>query len=107
MLRCLKPGCPTGCGTRRMPSCADRVLCHRLLFLLTAAFLVSLGMGLMWLNEAARDSGRVPESPPVATPETLELVSETKDNGHERILSDRDGAPAFSNDAPVQIPKQR
>jgi hypothetical protein len=107
MLRCLRPGCPTRCGTRCKPSCADRMLYYALLSLLTVAFLVSLVMGRMWLNEAGRDSGRVSESPPVAAAETLELVSETEDNGRERVLCDPDGKPALLTDAPVQIPQQR
>ncbi|GEM_PF-3659580 len=88
MLRCLRPGCPTNCGTRRKPSCADRVLQYALLSLLALAFLISMMMGLISLWEAASDSGWVSEAAPVAAAETLELMSETGDDGREWILGD-------------------
>ncbi len=105
MLRCLRSGCPTRCGTRRKPSCADRMLHFALLSLLTLAFLISLAMGLISLHRAAGRSGRVPESAPVAAAETLELVGEAQDDGRERILRDFDGKPKLLADAPVQIPE--
>ena len=52
MLRCMRPGCPTACGTRRKPSCVDRMLHHGLLSLLTAAFLISLAAGVISLSRA-------------------------------------------------------
>lgn len=105
MLRCLRPGCPTHCGTRHNPSCADRMLHHALLLLLTIAFLISLAMGLISLSRAAGPSGRVPESAPVAAAETLELLGETQDDGRERILRDCDGKSKLLADASVQIPE--
>lgn len=56
MLRCLRPGCPTRCGTRRKPSCTDRLLHHGLLTLLAVAFLTSLAVGLMSLTKAVGGS---------------------------------------------------
>lgn len=66
MFRCLRPGCPTHCGTRRRPSCADRLLRYALLSLLTLSFLISLAMGLISLIRAAGDVGRVSDTPPVS-----------------------------------------
>lgn len=105
MLRCLRPGCPTCCGTRRKPSCADRMLSCALLFLLTVALLISLAVGLTSLGEAALDSRHESESTPVAVPKTFELIGKTKDDRRERIWRDRDGKPELLADAPVQIPE--
>ncbi len=62
MLRCLRPGCPTACGTRHTPSCVDRTLRRGLLALLTAAILISLAAGLLSLRMAEDHSRQVPES---------------------------------------------
>ena len=75
MFWCLRPGCPRHCGTRRHPGCADRMMYRALFLLLTFALLVSLGMGLKWLDGAA-GSRPVPESPPLGSPQILELVGE-------------------------------
>lgn len=105
MLRCLRPGCPTCCGTRRKPSCADRMLCYALLFLLTAVLLMSLVVGLSSLGEAAVDSRRASESTPVAVSKTFELMGKTEDDRRERIWRNRDRKPELLADAPVQIPE--
>lgn len=106
MLRCLRPGCPTRCGIRRKPSCADRVLHYALLSLLAAALLISLAVGLASLGDVAADSRRASESAPIAVLKTLELTGKTEDDGRERIGRDRDGKSELRTDAPVQIPEQ-
>ena len=105
MLRCVRPGCPTACGTRRKPSCVDRMLHYGLLALLTVAFIISLAIGLMSLSKAEDHSRRVPESLPIAPAETLELMSETDDDGREGIRRNCDRKPAFLADAFVQTPQ--
>lgn len=107
MLRCMRPGCPTACGTRRKPSCVDRMLHYGLLVLLTAAFLISLGIGVISLGRVADQSGRVRESTPIAAPKVFELSSEAVDDGRKRIWSYRDGKAAFLTDAFVQVSQQR
>lgn len=81
MLRCMRPGCPTDCGTRRKPSCVDRMFYYGLSALLTVAFLISLSVGLISLGKASGKSRRVPEPTPIAPTEMLELMSETDDDG--------------------------
>lgn len=105
MFRCLRPGCPTDCGTRRKPSCADRVLWYAVMSLLAAALLVSLGMGMRWLSQEARDSGRALEAAPIAVSETLELAGETEDDRRKGILGDGNGKPNLLDDSPVQVPE--
>jgi hypothetical protein len=53
MFRCLNPGCPLDCGTRRTPGCADRLLLRALALLLVTVLLGSLWMGFHALREAA------------------------------------------------------
>jgi len=59
MFRCLRPGCPVHCGTRRRPGCADRMLFRALFLALAAALVFSLAIGI-------RDLKRAPQSMPVA-----------------------------------------
>ncbi len=75
MFRCLKPGCPVGCGTRRIPSCTDRMLGRAFSLILAAVLLVSLGIGFRNLHEAVRLTA-ISESSPLASPEMIELMSE-------------------------------
>lgn len=105
MLRCMRPGCPTDCGTRRKPGCVDRMLHHGLLALLMVAFLISLAAGLISIGRVNDHSRRVPESTPIARAETLELMSETGDDGRKRIRRNRHGKAAFLADAFVQMPQ--
>lgn len=106
MLRCLKPGCPGLCGTRTRPSCTERRLYYVVLLFLTAAFVVSLGMGMKWVNESGGDSGGSPEAAPVAGAQTFELVSQAANDGGKRVFGHPDRKPAFLADAPVQVPQQ-
>ena len=46
MRRCRKTGCPTLCGTRRKPSCADRMVYYALLVLFFCTVLVSTMSGI-------------------------------------------------------------
>lgn len=103
MLRCLRPGCPTCCGTRLKPSYADRMLNCAMMFLLTIAPVISLTTGLNALGEAAVDSRHESESTPVAVPKTLELIGKTEDGRREKIWRDRGGKPELLASAPVQI----
>jgi len=103
MLRCLRSGCPTRCGTRRKPSCADRLLHYALLSLLTAVLLLSLAVGLSSLGDAAAESRRASESTPVAVSKTFELMGKTEDDGRERVGRDCDGKPELLTYAPIQI----
>jgi len=103
MLRCLTPGCPSGCGTRRTPSCAERVLRNTLLVFFGAVLIVSLVLGLASLGEATLDSGRASETAPVAVSEMPELVGQSEDDRREWIGGDRDGKPELLTDALVQI----
>lgn len=107
MFRCMKPGCPDACGTRRQPSCVDRLLQRGLLAILAAAFLLSLAAGLLSLNRAEGFSRRAPEAMPVAPAEALELVRETGDHGQVGIRRNRHGKPAILADALVQIGQPR
>ena len=63
MLRCVKPGCPTRCGSLRTPSCAERMLYYALMLLFAIGLLVSAGMGVRWFKDAGiqeiSDPGRV------------------------------------------------
>jgi len=46
MRRCREAGCPTLCGTRRKPSCADRMVYYALLVLFFCTVLVSTVSGI-------------------------------------------------------------
>lgn len=63
MLRCVKPGCPTHCGSVRTPSCAERMLYYALMLLFAIGLIVSIGMGVHWFKDAGiegiADPGRV------------------------------------------------
>jgi hypothetical protein len=83
------------------------MLHYGLLVLLTAAVLISLGIGVISLRRVANQSGRVRESTPIAVPEALELSSEAVDDGRKRIWSNRDGKTAFLTDEFVQVSQQR
>ncbi len=80
MFRCMKPGCPVDCGTRRHPGCADRMLCRALFLALAAVLVFSLSIGLRDLNASDRSSSVIGEPPPVACTEMVQLVSEAPDD---------------------------
>ncbi|MCC6858323.1 MAG: hypothetical protein IT158_07175 [Bryobacterales bacterium] len=46
MLRCVKPGCPAACGTRRDPSCRERLLYCLVLAALAIVLLASFAAGV-------------------------------------------------------------
>jgi hypothetical protein len=52
-LKCGKPGCPNGCGTRARPGCVDRLLGRVLFLALAAVLLFSLVVGLRRLTTPA------------------------------------------------------
>ncbi len=52
MLRCVKPGCPTRCGSLRTPTCAERMSFYILMILFAIALIVSITMGVRWFREA-------------------------------------------------------
>ena len=72
MFRCLNPGCPVECGTRRRPNCAERMLCRALFLLLAGVLTVSLAVGFFSLRAAFRSASR--DTPPLARPQAVELV---------------------------------
>lgn len=80
MLRCLMSGCPSACGTRRKPSCVERVLRNALLGLFAAVLLASLVVGVTSLGEAALESGLASEAAPVAVSELPELMGQAEDD---------------------------
>ena len=103
MFRCLKPGCPVDCGTRKHPGCVDRMLC-RALFLVLAALVVSFAIGFKRLSEFVRSTS-VSKSSPFGAPEMIHLMSEAQDHARERILGDLHRKPEIPADEPIQVPQ--
>ena len=69
MLRCVNRGCPTRCGSRRTPSCAERMLYYALLLLLTIVFLSAPPWGHAGSGKPAQSGSGV--SPAQAEVRTL------------------------------------
>lgn len=58
MRRCLRPGCPTQCGTRRTPSCATHMVYYALLIILTSMlFMIAVSSASKALKMRAEVSG--------------------------------------------------
>jgi hypothetical protein len=51
MLRCLKDGCPWKCGTRRNPTCGERIMTTGLALALLLTLVVTLIWGVMDMRE--------------------------------------------------------
>lgn len=78
MRRCLKPGCPALCGTRRKPRCADRLLYYVLLVFLMCTVLASTVSGLGSAAKRSRTPAAVTERPPAVTARILDITHEHK-----------------------------
>lgn len=107
MFRCLRPGCPTGCGTRSRPSCRDKSLSLALMLLLALVLFASLRAGVKSLDSGASNSGVVAEPVPVPASQVAELASQAEDNRRQGGLGDADGQSELFTDVPVQVPKER
>lgn len=102
MQRCLTPGCPVACGSRRRPSCADLMLVRVLAFLLVSVLAVSLWMGFRSIRSTI-GSTSLTESAPVAGAEVGELLGESSNDAGERVVSDADGESAVTADAVIEV----
>ncbi len=76
MFRCLRPGCPTDCGTRNRPSCRDKTISLALVVVLTLVLFVSLRAGVKSLCRDALSSAIVSEPAPAAASQIAELVAQ-------------------------------
>lgn len=74
MFRCLRPGCPTDCGTRFRPSCRDRTISLALALVLTLVLFASVTTGVKSLRWDAGGSGIAPEPVPVPVSQVAELA---------------------------------
>jgi len=80
MFRCLRPGCPTDCGTRSRPSCRDKAISLALVLVLMLVLFASLMAGVKSLHWDASSSGIVSEPIPVPTSQVAELASQAEGN---------------------------
>jgi hypothetical protein len=107
ILKCLKQGCLVECGTRRHPSCADRMAFRILFVAFAAVLLLSMSIGVRDLNTTTRLESVIAEPPPVARGEAVQLVSEPSNYTRERVLGDLHRKSAVPANESVQVPQQR
>lgn len=76
MRRCRKTGCPTLCGTRRKPSCADRMVYYALLVLFFCTVLVSTVSGISSVKNQVQTPSPAMDGTHGAPPWLFDVVDE-------------------------------